>query len=112
MAFTRLKCGICLIQLWETHHLLVAKASSVCMKYMMRLGDSDHLFQRYATKDNSKENLYIESLRMNGKESSRNYLKHDDLLKGGILEFKMGSQPNLNRGISEEDAPYSFSKEK
>lgn len=62
--------------------------------------------------DNSKENLYIESLRMNGKESSRNYLKHDDLLKGGILEFKMGSQPNLNRGISEEDAPYSFSKEK
>ncbi|MCE8598714.1 GH92 family glycosyl hydrolase [Bacteroides fragilis] len=62
--------------------------------------------------DNSKENLYIESLRMNGKESSRSYLKHDDLLKGGILEFKMGSQPNLNRGISEEDAPYSFSKEK
>lgn len=62
--------------------------------------------------DNSKENLYIESLRINGKESSRNYLKHDDLLKGGILEFKMGSQPNLNRGISEEDAPYSFSKEK
>ncbi|MCM0259238.1 MULTISPECIES: GH92 family glycosyl hydrolase [Bacteroides] len=62
--------------------------------------------------DNSKENLYIESLHMNGKESSRNYLKHDDLLKGGILEFKMGSQPNLNRGISEEDAPYSFSKEK
>ena len=62
--------------------------------------------------DNSKENLYIESLRMNGKESSRNYLKHDDLLKGGILEFKMVSQPNLNRGISEEDAPYSFSKEK
>ena len=62
--------------------------------------------------DNSKENLYIESLRMNGKESSRNYLKHDDLLKGGILKFKMGSQPNLNRGISEEDAPYSFSKEK
>ena len=57
-------------------------------------------------------NLYIESLRMNGKESSRNYLKHDDLLKGGILKFKMGSQPNLNRGISEEDAPYSFSKEK
>ena len=56
--------------------------------------------------------MYIESLHMNGKESSRNYLKHDDLLKGGILEFKMGSQPNLNRGISEEDAPYSFSKEK
>ncbi len=57
MVFTRLKCGICLIQLWETHHLLVANASSVCMKYMMRLGDSDHLFQRYATKDNSGKPL-------------------------------------------------------
>ena len=62
--------------------------------------------------NNSKENLYIESLRVNGQESPRNYLKHADLLQGGTIEFKMGSQPNLNRGINDDDAPYSFSKMK
>ncbi|MCE8757238.1 GH92 family glycosyl hydrolase [Bacteroides fragilis] len=62
--------------------------------------------------NNSKENLYIESLRVNGQESTRNYLKHADLLQGGTIEFKMGSQPNLNRGINDDDAPYSFSKMK
>ena len=62
--------------------------------------------------NNSKENLYIESLRVNGQESPRNYLKHADLLQGGTIEFKMGSQPNLNRGINNDDAPYSFSKMK
>lgn len=62
--------------------------------------------------NNSKENLYIESLRVNGQESTRNYLKHADLLRGGTIEFKMGSQPNLNRGINDDDVPYSFSKMK
>ena len=62
--------------------------------------------------NNSKENLYIESLRVNGQESTRNYLKHADLLQGGTIEFKMGSHPNLNRGINDDDAPYSFSKMK
>ena len=62
--------------------------------------------------NNSKENLYIESLRVNVQESTRNYLKHADLLQGGTIEFKMGSQPNLNRGINDDDAPYSFSKMK
>ena len=62
--------------------------------------------------NNSKENLYIESLRVNGQESTRNYLKHADLLQGGTIEFKMGSHPTLNRGINDDDAPYSFSKMK
>ena len=43
--------------------------------------------------NNSKENLYIESLQVNGQESPRNYLKHADLLQGGTIEFKMGSHP-------------------
>lgn len=55
--------------------------------------------------NNSKENLYIESLRVNGQESTRNYLKHADLLQGGTIEFKMGSQPNLNRGINDMMPP-------
>ena len=52
------------------------------------------------------------AIRVNGQESTRNYLKHADLLQGGTIEFKMGSHPNLNRGINDDDAPYSFSKMK
>ncbi len=62
--------------------------------------------------NNSKENLYIESLRVNGQESTRNYLKHADLLQGGPIEFNKGSKTNLNRGNNDDDAPYSFSKMK
>ncbi len=43
--------------------------------------------------DNSQENMYIESLTVNGVDYSRNYLKHGDLLNGGTLRFDMGSRP-------------------
>ena len=45
--------------------------------------------------DNSPENMYIESLKVNGVDYSRNYLTHGDLLNGGTLRFDMGSQPNM-----------------
>lgn len=60
--------------------------------------------------NNSRKNLYIQSLQINGKESTRNYLRHADLLQGGTIKLEMNSQPNFNRGINDEDAPYSFSK--
>ncbi|MDC1750467.1 glycoside hydrolase domain-containing protein, partial [Bacteroides uniformis] len=61
--------------------------------------------------DNSPENMYIESLKVNGVDYSRNYLTHGDLLNGGTLRFDMGSQPNMKRGTQPEDYPYSFSRE-
>lgn len=61
--------------------------------------------------DNSQENMYIESLTVNGVDYSRNYLKHGDLLNGGTLRFDMGSRPNMKRGTQPEDYPYSFSNE-
>lgn len=60
---------------------------------------------------NNSDNIYIESLLRNGNEYSKNYLKHDDLLKGGTLEFKMSAKPNKERGTKQEDLPYSFSNE-
>lgn len=60
---------------------------------------------------NNSDNIYIESLLRNGNEYSKNYLKHDDLLKGGTLEFKMSAKPNKERGAKQEDLPYSFSNE-
>ena len=59
--------------------------------------------------NNNKNNRYIQRMMMNGKDYTRNYLKHDDLIKGGSLNFKMGDKPNKKRGIMPQDAPYSMS---
>ena len=61
--------------------------------------------------NNNSENIYIESLRLDGNTYTKNYLKHGDMIKGGVLKFDMGSKPNLQRGTQPEDYPYSFSNE-
>ena len=58
---------------------------------------------------NSDKNIYIESMTFNGKEYTKNYLEHNELLQGGVLEIKMGDKPNKQRGVIQEDFPYSFS---
>ncbi|WP_455587394.1 GH92 family glycosyl hydrolase [Bacteroides sp.] len=63
--------------------------------------------------ENSASNFYINSLLFNGNDYTRNYLIHEDLLKGGTIKCNMNNQPNLQRGIQPSDFPYSFStKEK
>lgn len=59
--------------------------------------------------DNSPRNMYIESMTFNGKNYTKNYLTHGELLKGGSIDFRMGDKPNTNRGLAPEDLPYSFS---
>ena len=60
--------------------------------------------------NNSAENLYIHTLKLNGVNYSKNYLRHDDLQKGGIFTFEMGNKPNIKRGVKSDDFPYSFSR--
>ena len=62
--------------------------------------------------ENSEENRYIGAMRVNGKKHERNFLKHNILTKGVKIKYHMVSQPEKNRGIRKEDAPYSFSREK
>jgi predicted alpha-1,2-mannosidase len=62
--------------------------------------------------ENNAENKYIQSASFNGKEYSKNWLSHSELMRGAVIDFKMGAMPNIKRGISEEDFPYSFSREK
>ena len=61
--------------------------------------------------NNAPDRVYVGTLRLNGRAYSRNYLKHGDLLEGGTLTFDMSDRPNVYRGTSEADAPYSFSRE-
>src|SRR5690606_6923240 len=47
-------------------------------------------------KNNSKENRYIERMKVNGKNYTKNYLRHEDLMKGAKIEFTMSPVPNKN----------------
>ncbi|QIK53992.1 glycoside hydrolase family 92 protein [Dysgonomonas sp. HDW5B] len=62
--------------------------------------------------NNNKNNRYIQSMTLNGKNYTKNYLTHSDLLNGATINFEMSDKPNKSRGINDSDAPYSFSKEK
>lgn len=59
---------------------------------------------------NSDTNRYIKTLNYNGKNYTKNYINHFDLIKGGRLLFDMDGKPNKNRGVKDSDFPYSFSR--
>ncbi len=59
--------------------------------------------------NNSEKNIYIESMTFNGKNYTKNYLDHNELYQGGVLDIQMSDKPNFNRGVNPEDLPYSFS---
>ncbi|MGM9484298.1 GH92 family glycosyl hydrolase [Roseateles sp. NT4] len=44
--------------------------------------------------NNSDENVYVQSLKFNGKPWPRAWVSHADIAAGGTLEFVMGSQPS------------------
>lgn len=58
---------------------------------------------------NSAENIYIESMKLNGQTYTKNYLDYNDLMKGGVWDVEMGDTPNKTRGTQASDLPYSFS---
>ena len=45
--------------------------------------------------DLSDTNIYIESVYLNGKKLDRTYLTHDEIMKGGTLEFYMNDNPAI-----------------
>jgi predicted alpha-1,2-mannosidase len=58
---------------------------------------------------NSKENFYVQGIKLNGKTVGKNYIKHSDLTGGGKLIYKMGPEPEMKRGTGEGSYPYSMS---
>jgi predicted alpha-1,2-mannosidase len=42
----------------------------------------------------SKENIYIQSVRLNGKAMNNVWLEHSSIVAGGKLEFEMGAKPS------------------
>ncbi len=54
--------------------------------------DNGKTFQVKAL-NNSKTNIYVQSVSLNGKELNRNWITHDEIMNGGVLEFEMGKEP-------------------
>ncbi|NNG10229.1 MAG: glycoside hydrolase family 92 protein [Arenibacter sp.] len=61
--------------------------------------------------NNSDTNKYVHELKVNGKPYSKNWLSHQELMKGAVLDFEMTQTPNKNRGTNTADFPYSLSTE-
>lgn len=60
---------------------------------------------------NGLENVYISQAKLNAKNYTRNFLRFEDVLKGGKLQLQMSNAPNTQRGAAQQDRPYSLSGE-
>lgn len=55
----------------------------------------------------SQQAFYVQSTKLNGSSSTKSYLLHTDLMKGGVLEFALSSQENKSWGTHATDLPHS-----
>jgi len=62
--------------------------------------------------NNSAANKYVNSLTIDGKPYTNNWVSHKGLLNGADLNFDMIATPNKERGTKDADAPFSMSNEK
>ena len=59
---------------------------------------------RVVAHNNSSENKYIQSAKLNGKSYTRSYIDFKDIVRGGTLEFVMGNKPS-QFGVKPSDRP-------
>lgn len=59
----------------------------------------------------SDVNRYVKSLKWNGHLYNKLYVTHEELLKGGTLEFEMSKFPNHKRGTKSDEKPYSLTQD-
>lgn len=60
--------------------------------------------------NNSKDNVYVQSVSLNGSPLTKNYITYKDIVNGGMIRYKMSNQPNKDRGTTKDAAPFSLSK--
>ncbi len=53
------------------------------------------------TENNSQDNMYIQSAKLNDKVLNNCWFYHSDFIKGGTLHLKLGQNPNKSWGIQE-----------
>ena len=58
--------------------------------------------------NNSKENVYVNDVVLNGESYNKNFLKHATIQNGGEIVFDMANKPNKTRGTETSSFPYSM----
>jgi len=57
--------------------------------------------------NSSDQNMYIQSVKLNGAIYTRSYITYKEIMNGGTLEFAMGPEPNYQFGAEPDDRPKS-----
>jgi len=57
------------------------------------------------TRNNSAENVYVQSATLNGQPLNRAWLRHEEVVAGGTLELVMGPKPNESWGSASDELP-------
>jgi predicted alpha-1,2-mannosidase len=60
---------------------------------------------------NGPRKYYIANAILNTARHSSSFITFDDIQRGGRLSLRMSRYPNLERGVSAADRPYSFSRD-
>ncbi|WP_300697887.1 GH92 family glycosyl hydrolase [uncultured Bacteroides sp.] len=84
-----------------TPYYLLASPSFPCLTLNLENGNTFTV----KAKNVSEKNIYIQSATLDGKPYTRNYLTHQDIRNGGVMEFVMGAEPNKEWGTHQEDCP-------
>jgi putative alpha-1,2-mannosidase len=53
----------------------------------------------------SDDHPYVGSVSLNGQPLTRSYLRHDEIMAGGVLRFIMQAQPNKTWATKPESRP-------
>ena len=61
--------------------------------------------------NNSDENHYIQSLKLNKKNYNNTWIDYNDIIRGGYLLFEMNAKPNKEFGVSKTSRPFSLTLE-
>ncbi len=59
--------------------------------------------------NNSATNKYVQSVLLNGKNWTNNWVNHSSIMKGGKMDIKMSAVPNKQRGVNSKAFPFSMS---
>lgn len=57
--------------------------------------------------NNSRQNKYIQAIKLNNKNYANSYIMYSDIMNGGLLEYTMGSKPNKSFGAHKSNWPVS-----
>ena len=74
----------------------------------IQLGNGRQLVIEAEGHKDPRKSKYIQSVSLNGKALDRLWVRHEDLVEGAHLVFKLGEEPNTTLGTSEDKMPPSL----